>query len=179
MAEFYAGKLLVATPKLLDPNFFRTVVLICSHDENGALGLILNRPIEEVDVGEHLPEWRPLAASPEVVFAGGPVEPSAAMALASPAPAGPILDGLGLADLSRSPGELSPGPRTVRVFAGYSGWAAGQLEAEVADDAWFVVDARPGDVFSNEPGRLWHTVLRRQRGELGMYAFFPPDPAAN
>jgi putative transcriptional regulator len=180
------GKLLVATPKLLDPNFVRTVVLLCFHDENGAFGLVLNRPVESAPLGEHLPEWTEAAANPAVVFSGGPVEPSHAFGLgrlrpsASPPSEGwtEVLPGVGIIDLT-SPGALLPRLQAVRVFAGYAGWAGGQLESELEEDAWFVVEPTADDVFSDDPEGLWRAVLRRQRGQLAMFAWVPLDPRLN
>lgn len=186
MTRSLRGKLLVATPKLLDPNFVRTVVLLCFHDEHGAFGLVLNRPLEEAPVREHLPEWSEAAASPACVFSGGPVEPSHAFGLAQlREPSEPpsegwseVLAGVGIVDLSR-PGALLTAVRAVRIYAGYAGWAAGQLEGELAEGAWFVVDARADDVFHPNPEHLWRDVLRRQRGQLALFAFAPLDPRLN
>jgi putative transcriptional regulator len=186
VTESLAGKLLVAGPKLVDPNFQRTVVLICSHDEKGAFGLVLNRPLEGATVGEHVPAWVEHVAEPAVVFQGGPVEATVGLGLAlgrepDDAPGWtPVVGRVGLVDLGRPPGsEGSADIERARVFAGYSGWGAGQLEAEMADEAWFVVDVHPGDAFTPDPGRLWHDVLWRQGGKLAMFAFFPQDPTVN
>jgi putative transcriptional regulator len=178
------GRLLVATPILGDPNFDGTVVLVLEHGADGAVGVVLNRPTS-TDVAEPLPGWDRLAAEPAVVFSGGPVAPDAAICLARSWAEGqleayqPLVDSLGTVDLSIDPDEVSGGLHAVRVFVGYAGWAAGQLEAEIEAGAWFVVDARPDDALSADPDGLWHSVLRRQRGKLAMYANFPPDPAAN
>ena len=150
------GSLLVATPLLVDPNFDRTVVLVCSHDEGGAFGVVLNRP-SDVPVAEHLPAWSHVA-DPSV-YLGGPVQPETAIDVALPP-------------------EDHPGVRRARVYAGYAGWSAGQLEAEIADHAWFVVDGSSADVFS-EVEDLWSQVLKRQRGSLALFASYPPDPVLN
>jgi putative transcriptional regulator len=183
VAESLAGKLLVASPKLVDPNFHRSVVYLCGHDENGAFGVIINRPLTDVDVADHLPGWRAAASEPKVLFAGGPVEPSVALGLArpgrTPAPDEWTLlhDGLGLVNLGSSPDEA--GVAEIRVFVGYAGWSAGQLEGEIEEEAWFVVDSTPADPFSPDPAGTWRAVLRRQRGKLAMFAFHPPDPTMN
>jgi putative transcriptional regulator len=185
MGESLTGRLLVASPKLVDPNFARTVVFICSHHDEGAFGVVLNRPVEELEIGAHLPQWEPFLAPPRVAFAGGPVEKSMAIGLggtdAGAPGAGwtPIDSGIGLVELGRSPGDLDTEPAHLRIFSGYSGWAAGQLEAEIAEDAWFVVEHEPGDVFTANPGSLWRDVLKRQPGRLAMFAYFPTDPASN
>ncbi len=188
MAVSLEGRLLVAGPGLIDPNFWRAVVLVCRHDDDGALGLILNRPAE-LPVGDLLPGWVEALAGPEVVFVGGPVEPEMAVALARLLPeyAGraesdtwtPIDDRLGLLDLSVTPGDEVGALESLRVFAGYAGWTDGQLDFEVASGDWFILDSRPDDPFSGEPVDLWRTVLRRQHGHLAFFADFPPHPSLN
>lgn len=184
MSESVRGRLLVATPTLYDPNFFRTVVLVLEHGDDGALGVVLNRPSETV-VGETLPDWSPVASSPNVVFVGGPVSPDAAIGLAradgSDDTGGwvPLFGHLGTIDLGRSPGDLRVDVQNLRVFAGYAGWSAGQLDGELESGGWFVVDAAPDDVFTSDPGGLWASVLRRQGGKLAMFAAAPPHPSLN
>jgi putative transcriptional regulator len=182
--EWLTGRLVVATPALEDPNFERAVVLVLDHDEDGALGIVLNRA-SGVPVREAVSPWVELAASPPVVFGGGPVEPTAIVALghATPgvAPDGstPILDRVRLVDLDTDPVLAAADLQHVRVFAGYAGWAPGQLESEILQGAWFTVDATPADVFTDDPDDLWHTVLRRQPDELALFATFPSDPTMN
>jgi putative transcriptional regulator len=180
--ESLAGRLLVATPTLTDPNFSRTVVLLLGHGDEGALGVVLNRR-SEVPVGAMLPSWEEWVAPPAVVFAGGPVSPQAAIALARATNAvegfaafGP---GLGTVDLEQDAALLGPQLAGLRVFAGYAGWGTGQLEGEIGAGAWYVVDALPGDGFSPDPEGLWRDVLRRQPGDLRLVASFPPDPTLN
>jgi putative transcriptional regulator len=177
------GRLLVATPNLGDPNFERTVVLILEHGDEGALGVVLNRP-SELDVADPLPEWARAAADPPVVFIGGPVAPSAAVCLARVAPGGaagwePVLGPVGTLDLDSDPDEAIPRLHEIRVFAGYAGWGPGQLEGEIAAGGWFVVDADAGDPLSPAPQELWSAVLRRQRGTLALFAAYPADPTLN
>jgi len=179
------GRLLVATPPLVDPNFDRTVVLMLEHGDTGALGIVLNRP-SEATLDDVLPEWRLFASPPEVVFAGGPVQPDAVIALARAEreledAVGwvPVLDGLGTIDLGRDPLDLAVPVEQLRVFVGYAGWSAGQLEAELEQQAWFVVDLEPGDPFAPTPEGLWQHVLRRQRGRVAMFAHYPEDATAN
>jgi len=178
------GRLLVATPSLGDPNFERTVVLILEHGEDGAIGVVLNRPTG-TDVAGPLPGWRPLAADPPVVFAGGPVSPDAAICLARSWPDEftdayePLLGALGAVDLNVDPVDVSSAVQAVRIFAGYAGWAGGQLESEIAEGAWFVVDAQAEDVLSADPLGLWQAVVRRQRGKVSFYANFPANPSMN
>ena len=185
-----AGQLVVATPTLLDPNFARTVVLLLQADEDdGALGLVLNRPTG-TDVEQVLPDWAPLSADPAVVFAGGPVQPQAALCLGRRRLGAPLLaayaevegvpgGAVGTVDLDAEPSDLLPAVGEVRLFAGYAGWAAGQLEAEVEEGAWWVLDALPADAFDGRPEQLWARVLRRQGPPLAFAASFPPDPTLN
>ncbi|MBK9180132.1 MAG: YqgE/AlgH family protein [Acidimicrobiales bacterium] len=187
-APFHAGRLLVALPMLDDPNFDRTVVLLLEHGPEGALGVVLNRPTD-VSLARELPEWEPLAGGHGVFFVGGPVAPGTAIALGRVDPAEvpdgegdgwrPVLGPLGTVDLGRHPTSIRPEPRQVRVFAGYSGWSAGQLEGEVDDGAWLVLDAEPADALTADPEGLWHAVLRRQPGRTGWLGNFPPDPSVN
>jgi putative transcriptional regulator len=185
-----AGRLIVATPLLGDPNFRRTVVLIVEHEETeGTLGIVLNRPTK-LPVGRVLEQWTDLATDPSVVFRGGPVSPSSPLALALvPGKDEPIgwraLDGapalarLGLLDLDTPPRLLAPAISSLRVYAGYAGWSPGQLEAEIEEGAWYVLTAQPGDVFAEDPDRLWRQVLRRQEGDLAFLATYPDDPTLN
>ena len=179
-----AGRLLVATPLLPDPNFDRTVVLLLAHSDEGALGVVLNRP-SEMELDSPLPRWERLAAHPPVVFFGGPVAPGAAICLAR-MPAGgvapgwtPVTGELGTFDLEQDPDEVADGEAQIRVFAGYAGWGPGQLEGEIAAGAWFVVAAEPGDAMAHQPGQLWKQGLRRQGDSLALMAAFPADPSAN
>jgi putative transcriptional regulator len=178
------GRLLVAAPQLADPNFARSVVLVLEHDEPGAVGVILNRPLE-VEVAEILEPWGELAAAtpPPVVFSGGPVSPDAVIGLAhSPAPGAgwrTVVGAVGVVDLSRSPLDQPAPLDAVRLFSGYAGWGPGQLEGELEVGGWLVLDAVDGDALSERPERLWHDVLRRQGGTLGMLASYPPTPSVN
>lgn len=185
MLEALAGKLLVASPLLVDPNFARAVVLVCQYSQQeGAFGLVLNRPLE-ARVAQYLPEWQARVALPPVVFQGGPVDASSAFALARNPGAQPdawsmaVLPGLGLIDLRETPDAIDESFAPMRLYSGYAGWSAGQLEGEIAGEGWFVVEAQPEDPFTSEPQLLWQSVLRRQRGALQMFSLFPPDPSLN
>jgi putative transcriptional regulator len=178
----------VASPELGDPHFSRTIVLLVDHDESGALGVVLNRP-STTDVSEILPDWHLYATAPQVVFQGGPVGRDSALALATrirghgegdePLGFRHVHSGIGLVDLD-APAELIAGEITsMRVFAGYAGWGGDQLEAEIEEGSWFVVDAEPGDLSSEDPERLWEKVLRRQPPRLAVVATFPEDPSLN
>ncbi|GGN57772.1 UPF0301 protein [Streptomyces kronopolitis] len=218
------GRLLVATPALADPNFDRAVVLLLDHDEEGSLGVVLNRPTP-VGVADILAPWAALAGEPGVVFQGGPVSLDSALGVAvvpgglsgeggihsvdgapaaggdgaepAGAPAAPAADradvpsgdeplgwrrvhgAIGLVDLEAPPELLAAVLGSLRIFAGYAGWGPGQLEDELVEGAWYVVESEPGDVSSPDPEQLWRAVLRRQRNELAMVATYPDDPSLN
>jgi putative transcriptional regulator len=180
------GRLLVATPLLTDPNFERTVILMLEDNEEGALGLVLNRP-SPLDVSEPLPDWVDLSAAPPVVFVGGPVSRSSVIALArcndlpdmSADTWTSVLGPIGVLDLTADAALLHTVVGDVRVFAGYAGWEDEQLVTEIAEGAWFVVDADPSDATTDEPERLWRDVLRRQPDALRLFANYPPDLSVN
>jgi putative transcriptional regulator len=169
------GQLLVATPLLIDPNFWRSVVLILQHDEEGSLGVVLNRPtIERVET--HIPVWGPVAAKPGTVHFGGPVDPRVAIGLATGHGGEPTgVPGLSIVDLEIEPLE---GTSAVRIYSGYAGWGQGQLEAEIAEGSWYVVPASPDDPFDRPDGQ-WSRVLRRQQGHLALVSTFPDDVDLN
>jgi putative transcriptional regulator len=189
-AEILAGRLLVATPLLGDPNFRRTVILIVEDEpEEGTLGVVLNRPTD-VQVAQVLEAWTDLVTGPSVVFKGGPVSPNSALALAlaqgEDEPLGwrsldgsSLTDRIGLVDLEAPPELLAGGISSLRVFAGYAGWGPGQLRAEIEEGAWYVLPGEPTDAFLAEPERLWQKVLRRQGGEFAIVATYPDDPMLN
>lgn len=177
------GRHLVASPALDDPNFSFTVVYMLEHSEHGALGLVLSRP-SELPAREMFDRWAPHAAGPAMVYRGGPVSMSSVIALgvaASRSPAGvftPVSAGIGTIDLDADPGDLVAF-QGVRLFAGYASWAPGQLEAELVDEAWIVLDARERDVLTPEPGELWWSVLGRQNSSLRRLANYPEEPWVN
>jgi putative transcriptional regulator len=169
---------------LADPNFDRAVVLLLDHDDEGSLGVILNRPTPVV-VEDILESWAALAGEPGVVFQGGPVALDSALGVAViPGDEGPlgwrrVYGAIGLVDLEAPPELLGGALGSLRIFAGYAGWGPGQLEDELQDGAWYVVESEPGDVSSPRPESLWRSVLRRQRNELAMFATYPDDPSMN
>ncbi|GAB3593189.1 YqgE/AlgH family protein [Angustibacter peucedani] len=179
------GQLLVATPTLRDPTFHKTVVLLLDHGDDGGLGVVLNRPLE-VQVDVVLPPWQPHVTAPSVLFQGGPVALDSALGLvgvpgggSEPAGVRRINGSLGLVDLDVDPVDVVPELSGLRVFAGYAGWSPGQLEREVEEGSWYVVDAEPRDAFTDTPDLLWRTVLRRQPGDLALVSTFPDDPDLN
>jgi putative transcriptional regulator len=187
VSDSLAGRLLIAEPMMGDDNFDRAVVLMLEHNEHGALGLVINRP-SDLEVRDLVPEWSDLTIDPEVIFVGGPVSQTGVIALARrPASAGyetvtgwsQVIGSCGTLDLNIGSGSVLGSIDGVRLFAGYSGWSAGQLEGELELGAWFVVDALPDDAFAAMPERLWRDVLRRQPDELNLLADFPPHPSLN
>jgi putative transcriptional regulator len=185
LTERLIGRLLVATPLLTDPNFERTVVLMLDHNDEGALGIVVNRPLE-LDVSAVLPAWQPHVTSPGRLFKGGPVALDSALGVvavpgdgAEPVGVKRIIGALGLVDLDTPPEVVTGGVAGLRIFAGYAGWSTGQLEGEIDEGAWYVVDAEARDPFSDTPELLWSQVLRRQHGELAFVATFPADPTHN
>jgi putative transcriptional regulator len=175
------GRLLIASPVLTDPNFSRAVVLITEHAEHGAMGVVLNRP-SETGVGEVAPELEPIAED-ERVYIGGPVQPQALVVLAEfsdpEAAAWIIAADVGFVAAETESEELTQAVRRGRVYAGYSGWGAGQLEAELAEDAWIVEPPLPTELFPDDPLSLWHDVLTRKGGEFALVARMPEDPSLN
>lgn len=175
------GQLLIAGASLFDPNFRRTVILIGHHDEEGAVGVVLNRSLE-VPVYEAVPALRDLVDADAPVFAGGPVEPDGVVVVADfvdPSTAEVIaLGSIGFlpAEPDHSMGDRI---RRARVYAGYAGWGAGQLEAELEEDSWVVEPARPEDVFHPDPARLWDDVLRRMGSAFDLLRLMPDDPSMN
>lgn len=195
MSEARAGMLLLATPALIDPNFADTVVLLLDVDDDGALGVVLNRP-SAVRVDDVLDAWTDVVSEPDVLFHGGPVGTDGALAVAllrdaDDAPVGfrpvggeaaagqPRHTKLGLVDLD-TPVELIEGSLAeLRIFAGYAGWGAAQLDGEIAEGSWYVVPAESVDAFRTDTAELWREVLRRQPGELAWHSTRPFDPELN
>jgi len=187
MIASLVGRLLVATPLLEDPNFARAVILVCSHHPGGAYGLVLNRPSVEA-IARQLPGWSATAAAPPLLFTGGPVQPEIVMALGRRRELiqaewwSAVTPDIALVDLRHGPGGLDGSVQPLRMFAGYAGWGGGQLEAEIEEHAWFVVDSRADDVFTARPAALWSDVLARQRGrnaDLALYANYPANARLN
>lgn len=181
-----AGQLLVATP-LTGEFFQRSVVLILHHDDDGATGVTLNKPME-AHVGAVLPDWQPHVTPPGVLFQGGPVQTDSAMGLVS-VPGGEaaqtealgismLFGGLALVDLDAPPPVVVPEVSGLRIFVGYAGWSAGQLEQELIEGAWHVVEREPRDPF-HESRDLWREVLVRQRNSLSLLANYTQHPEHN
>ena len=157
--ESLRGRLIIASPLLQDPNFDRTVVLITEHDEEGAMGLVLNRPSDQT-VSDAVPDltW---AAPDEDDFVH--------------------IGGLETEAIKRRRGFelLELAIRRARIYAGHAGWGPGQLEDEIAEDAWIVETPRREELFSEDPESLWAAVLRRKGREFALLSTMPPDPSLN
>src|SRR5437868_4780241 len=182
MAESLAGQLLLASPSLHDPNFVRTVVLVGVHNEEGAMGVVLNRP-STVTVREAVPQLEPAVDELEPVYVGGPVQPTSVVCLAEfldPSLAELLVLGrIGFPAPDTGIEELADSTARRRVFAGYAGWGDGQLDAEVDQGDWIAQVALPEDVFSDVPEDLWGSVLTRKGGSYALLARMPADPSVN
>ena len=176
------GHLLVASPTLTDPNFARAVVAIANHDDEGALGIVLNRP-SDTEVVEAVPELDGVVDSDELVYVGGPVQPASIVVLAEfedPSEAAfLVVDAIGLVSDRTGLERLGEATARRRIYAGYAGWGPGQLEAEIEREDWIVEPARAEDVFSDDAPTLWRSVLDRKGGQFRLLARMPLDPSLN
>jgi putative transcriptional regulator len=176
------GQLLIAGATLPDPNFARTVVLICQHNEEGALGLVLNRR-GDLLVADVAPELAGLVGEDAVIDAGGPVQPDALLVLGEFDDASyaglQVVGSVGLIGDGREISELEDVTRRARAFAGYAGWGPGQLDAELDRDDWFVAPAGIDDIFDPDADELWSRVLERKGGHFALVARMPIDPSVN
>lgn len=187
LTQVRSGSLLVASVELVEQTFRRTVIYLIEHNEIGSLGVVLNRP-SDTAVLDVLPAWAPLAVRPQALFVGGPVKRDSALCLGllQPGVDGDDVSGLRpvegrvvMVDLDAEPEELAPALEGLRVFVGYAGWSAGQLDAELERGDWLVVPALPSDVVA--PGRvdLWARVLRRQPMPMALLATHPIELERN
>ena len=180
--ESIKGQLLVAGADLFDPNFRRTVVLVTEHGEDGALGLVLNRPAETT-VLEAVPGLLPLVESDAPVYVGGPMDQQSLLVLAEfddpDDSAATVFEDVGFVHGDADIELAAACVRRARVFAGYAGWSAGQLDNELESDGWIVTPAEREDVFGDGNEELWSAVLRRKGGPYALLATMPPDPSLN
>jgi putative transcriptional regulator len=183
MSASLKGQLLIASPSILDPNFRRTVVFMTEHGDEGAMGLILNRAAETT-VSEAVPDLAWLAEGDDIVHVGGPVAPQSVVVLAEfeePEQSALLVED----DLGFVPGDaddpelLAAAVRRSRVYAGHAGWGPGQLEGELAEEAWIVEAPRREELFSDDAEGLWPAVLRRMGREFALLSTMPPDPSLN
>ena len=183
--DVLTGRLLVATPQIEEGIFLRSVILLLDHGEQGAQGVVLNRPLD-AEVDSVLPGWQALATAPDRVFHGGPVQTDSALGLVAipgegDAPMGirRLFGGIGVLDLDAPPPLVASEVGGLRIFAGYSGWSSEQLADERARGGWYVAESEVGDVFDSDPATLWRRVLRRQGGSLAWVSTYPVDPDLN
>ena len=182
MLDSLKGKLLIASPSIYDGNFRQTVVLIAEHNDEGAMGVVLNRP-SETSIGEAAPQLAGVTDADDPVYVGGPVQPSSVIVLAEfqdPDEAAlTILGDIGFVGVGSELDEVGEHVRRARVFAGHSGWAPEQLEAEMERDDWIVEEPARDDIFSDDAGELWQQVLARKGGQFAVMARMPFDPSVN
>lgn len=175
------GHLLISSGGLYDPNFRHTVVLIGDHTEDGALGVVLNRPLD-LPVSQGVPPLAELVPGEDPVFSGGPVQPESIVLIGEFTEAAHadlhVFHRIGFL-MGEVSGEIREHVVRARVFAGYSGWGPGQLERELEEDSWIVDPARPDDVFTDEPELLWSRVLRRKGPDFENLSRMPYDPRMN
>jgi putative transcriptional regulator len=176
------GKLLIAAPTLMDPNFARSVVLIAAHDDQGALGLILNRPLD-VPLADVSPALDAIAEPGSTLHRGGPVAPDSAVVLADfrdPSLAALTVFGtVGFPSADCDLSSLAAGVRRARVFAGHAGWGPGQLDDELGSDGWIVGQLAPDELWQLDNRGLWSTALTRKGGSFALLARMPDDPSVN
>jgi putative transcriptional regulator len=157
-------------------------VLICEHSEDGALGLVLNRPGELI-VGASAPQRAELTGDDATIDSGGPVQPEALLVLAEFDDASQaglrVVENVGLVGDGSEIEDLVETTRRVRIFAGYAGWGPGQLDAELDRDDWFVAPAGVDDIFNPDADELWGRVLARKGGHFALVARMPIDPSVN
>ncbi len=176
------GQLLIAGPALIDSTFWRTVVLVVEHGDEGAFGVVLNRPSETL-AGEAVPEVEELVDTGDRLFIGGPVQPSAAIVLAEFEDASDAallaFGDVGVLGASPYSQDGLAGVRRGRAFVGHAGWGPGQLDAELQRSDWILEAASSDDAFTANPHDLWAAVLTRRGGSYALLARMPPDPSVN
>jgi putative transcriptional regulator len=179
--ESLRGQLLISSGGLYDPNFRHTVTMIGQHNADGALGVILSRPLD-VTVEQVFPPVSALVPSGEPLFQGGPVKTNSAVLLVEVSDPGlldlPVFGSVGflIGEVSK---DILPSILRARVFAGYAGWGPGQLEEEMAANSWILEPARVEDVFNDAPELLWSRVLQRKGPEYRQLSRMPYDPSMN
>lgn len=183
MSESLQGQLLIAAPSLEDPNFRRTVVLVCVHSSQGALGLVLNRP-SPLEAAEAVPEVAAAlgGGAGGRLWLGGPVQTSDIVLLADfvdPGESLLVTGDIGLVTDGAPLEELGGRTRRLRAFLGHSGWGPGQLDSELERDDWIVAPLSAGDPFSEAAEDLWVSALEELGGQYALVARMPDDPSMN
>jgi putative transcriptional regulator len=184
-APLTKGVFLVAAPSLRDPNFRQSVVLLCEHGPEGALGVVVNRPTA-MSISEALPQVPILEGSSHVLYAGGPVQTNQVMLLYRgdqlPENSHHVFDGVCLGgDMNMVERILTAAGTTesFRAYIGYSGWGPGQLENEMKTGSWITLPADPALLFEKDPSRVWGEILLSLGEEYRLYAEMPFDPSYN
>jgi putative transcriptional regulator len=178
-SENYAGSFLVAHPNMLDPNFRRAVLFISAHTaDEGATGIILNRPLEK-SVGELVTDAPPDGLENVPVFFGGPVQRDRLMFAAVEWRSGKGLHFNPTVDLEEANARAGKDPNSVRAFIGYAGWSAGQLEAEIKQNAWITRKADRAALKLESLPKLWFQIMRGLGPWFKMLAAAPDDPSLN
>lgn len=179
------GIFLIAAPSLLDPNFRRTVVLLCEYHKQGAMGLIVNRP-SRTKLSEVLPDLNGQAVGESLVHIGGPVSRQAILILhrlGDIPGARDVVDGVRLGGepeaLTRALHQGDWRAEDLRLYAGYAGWGAGQLDQEMVQGGWITCTAQARYVFELPPARIWPTLLGELGGRYRLLSAFPLDPSLN
>jgi putative transcriptional regulator len=173
------GSLLVAHPNMMDPNFRRTVLFISAHDpDDGALGVIINRPLDK-QVGDLVTEEAPLALSDVPVFLGGPVGKNQLMFAAFEWENGKGLKLNHNVDLEEASERVGRDPGSIRAFVGYAGWGAGQLEAEMKQNAWLLQKPNPATLKAELLPKLWFDIMRGLGPWYKLLSAAPDDPSLN
>ena len=181
-----SGTFLIATPALRDPNFHRTVILICDHDDQGSFGLVVNRPTG-IPIGKVFEQLTSGLEEDRSLFFGGPVDQERLFAIRRGVPqedAGDVIgNGMFLPkDLEGSVERIGSGSdllKEYRFFVGYAGWTAGQLEAELLEQSWIAVSGIEDMLFETDPEKLWSEALSGLGGEQKLWSMMPPEPDWN
>lgn len=177
------GQLLLDGGKLRGSFFHRSVVLICQHDSEGAFGLILNRSTENA-IGDVVIEDLPESIQEEPLYLGGPVQPGALSYLHSDSfiPAANVITNVNLGhsveELADVAASYSP-EKQLRIFAGYAGWSAGQLDDEMASDSWLTHPATKEIIFETPAKSMWSEVMKQKNWQQRILADSPEDPSWN
>ena len=179
------GIFLIAAPSLRDPNFRQTVVLLCEHGAEGALGVVVNRPTA-MSVSEALPQVPILEGQRHLLFSGGPVQTNQVMMLYRldqlPENSHHVFDGICLGGDTELVDRIltaNEGREAFRAYIGYSGWGPGQLESEMRTGSWFTIPADPSAVFDKDPTRIWPDIVSALGDDYRHYADMPLDPSLN
>ena len=177
------GSILISEPFLGDANFERTVILLCEHNENGSLGYILNKPTN-VELATVVPDFEQYKG---VLYVGGPVAQNSVHFIHRSSYN--LLDDIEIQDgifwggnfeeLKTSIENGNINSNDIRFFVGYSGWGAGQLDAEIQNKSWIIGNASSDELFDIEPAKFWREILKNMGGRFKALANYPIDPRLN